>query len=39
MAKYNSLTPDIADTLQAIVGKQRFFAGSAVKRCQTGLCA
>ncbi len=31
MAKYNSLTPDIADTLQAIVGKQRFFAGSAVK--------
>ena len=31
MAKYNSLTPDVADTLQAIVGKQRFFAGSAVK--------
>ena len=31
MAKYNSLTPDVADTLQAIVGNQRFFAGSAVK--------
>lgn len=31
MTKYNQVTPEIAEQLQAIVGAKRFFAGDAVK--------
>ena len=31
MTKYNKITPEIAEKLQAIVGAKRFFAKDAVK--------